>query len=58
MKGKLLEAKPDLFHALNSDKSGWTLTIETRFLKRKVVVYRLVDERVDVLDMVGKNIRV
>lgn len=58
MKGKLLEAKPDSFHALNTDKRGWTLTIETRYIKRKVIVYREVDDRVDVLDMIGKNISV
>ena len=36
MKGILLDAKPDMFHALNTNETGWTLTIQTRFLKRKI----------------------
>jgi hypothetical protein len=58
MKGKLLNAVPDKFQALNSDKSGWVLTIETRFLKRKVTIRRFIDYRTRVSAFIGKNIDV
>jgi hypothetical protein len=57
MKGKLLEAKPEMFHALNYDPTThWTLTIESRFLKRKVIIEKEIHDSVDVLSFIGKNI--
>ncbi len=56
LKGTLLDAKPDLFFVLNADSMGWTLTIETMYLKRKVKVYRKIDVGVNVREMIGKKV--
>jgi hypothetical protein len=58
MKGILLDAKPDMFHALNTNETGWTLTIQTRFLKRKVTKYVLLHDLVRVMDRIGTKVSV
>lgn len=58
MKGKLISAKASIFNALNIDYTLWTLTIETRFLKRKIKVERNINDDVDVKAKIGMNVEV